>query len=104
VDEKGTGQIRGKSERKRDWNGASRAKAPEFGGQVKVSVEETNRNILNRENFDENKSHERPKKRPATAQWPTAEASDISGRLPLRHRTKGTGQIRRNTGQKGQVR
>jgi hypothetical protein len=32
---------------------ASRAKAPEFGGQVKVSIEGTNRTNLNRENFDE---------------------------------------------------
>jgi hypothetical protein len=30
VSKRGTGQIRGKSERKRDWNEASRAKAPEF--------------------------------------------------------------------------
>ena len=31
-DKRGTGQIRRKSERRRDWNGASRAKAPRVSG------------------------------------------------------------------------
>jgi len=59
-----------KSERRRDWNGASQDKVPEFGGQAKVFIEETN------------KPHERPKKGQATAEWPAANASDkLSGRI-----------------------
>ena len=49
-----------------------RAKAPEFGGQAKVSIEETSRSILNRENFGETNGTSTRRKGEATAEWPTA--------------------------------